>query len=260
MIKLANAGHTGGSLSCVDILNVLYNHTMNVSPANFDSPDRDRYIQSKGHSVEALYAVLADKGFFPQEDLNTLEQYQSPLIGHPNRKVRGIEQNTGALGHGLSISVGVALAGKMDGRSFRTYTLLGDGELAEGSNWEAMMAAAHYQLDNLVIIIDHNTLQITGRTKDVMSLEPLAEKFSSFGACVRSVPGHDLSALIDVFGQVPFKKNKPSVVLAQTRKGHGISFIEDNYLWHHHVPTDEEYQQAMQELDQIEKEWVTING
>jgi transketolase len=173
MIKHANAGHTGGSLSCIDILNVLYNHTMNVSPENFDSPDRDRFIQSKGHSVEALYAVLADKGFYDESELETLEQYQSKFIGHPTRKVRGIEQNTGALGHGLSISVGIALAAKLDGRSYRTYTLLGDGELAEGSNWEALMSAAHYKLDNLVIIIDHNTLQITGRTKDVMSLEPL---------------------------------------------------------------------------------------
>lgn len=260
MIKLANAGHTGGSLSCVDILNVLYNHTLNVSPATFDSPDRDRYIQSKGHSVEALYAVLADQGFFPMEELNTLEQYQSPFIGHPTRKIRGIEQNTGALGHGLSISVGVALAGKMDGRSYRTYTLLGDGELAEGSNWEAMMAAAHYQLDNLVIIIDHNTLQITGRTKDVMSLEPLDEKLRSFGLSVRSVPGNDIAALIDIFDQIPFEKDKTSVVLAHTIKGYGIHFIEDNLSWHHHVPTDEEYQLAMQELDHAEKEWVTTNG
>ena len=260
MIKHANAGHTGGSLSCIDILNVLYNHTMNVSPENFDSPDRDRFIQSKGHSVEALYAVLADKGFYDEGELETLEQYQSKFIGHPTRKVRGIEQNTGALGHGLSISVGIALAAKLDGRSYRTYTLLGDGEMAEGSNWEAMMSAAQYQLENLVIIIDHNSLQITGRTKDVMSLEPLEEKLRSFGLAVRSVPGHDLKALINVFDQAPFEKGKPSAVIANTIKGHGISFIADNVAWHHHVPSDEEYQRAMQELDHAEKELVLVNG
>ena len=260
MIKHANAGHTGGSLSCVDILNVLYNHKMNVTPENFDSPDRDRYIQSKGHSVEALYAVLADKGFFPADDLKTLGQYQSPFIGHPTRKVRGIEQNTGALGHGLAISVGVALAAKLDNRSYTTYTLLGDGELAEGSNWEAMMAAAHYRLDNLVMIIDHNTLQISGRTEEVMSLEPLKEKLLAFGLAVRSVPGHDIAALIDVFDQIPFEKNKPNVVIAETIKGSGISFIEDNLAWHHHVPSDEEFKLAMEELDFAERKLVVFNG
>ena len=159
---MANAGHTGGSLSAVDILNVLYNEVLNVSPENFQDPNRDRYIQSKGHSVEVLYVVLADQGFYAEADLDTLNQFQSHFIGHPTRKVNGVEQNTGALGHGLAIAVGTALAGKKDGRSYRVFTLLGDGELEEGSNWEASMSAAHYGLDNLTVIIDYNKLQITG--------------------------------------------------------------------------------------------------
>src|SRR4030095_14296627 len=160
----ANAGHTGGSLSCIDILNVLYNHVMNVNPENFDSPDRDRYIQSKGHSVEALFVVLADKGIFPEVDLETLCKYNSHYIGHPTKKVKGVEQNTGALGHGLPISVGTALAAKMDKKAYRVFTLLGDGELPEGSNWEAALTAAQYKLDNLCAIIDKNNLQITAAT------------------------------------------------------------------------------------------------
>ena len=155
IIKKANAGHTAGSLSCIDILNVLYNHVMNVSPENFSNPDRDRYIHSKGHSVEALYVVLADKAFYPSEALDTLSQYQSHFVGHPTRKVNGVEQNTGALGHGLSVAVGMALGAKKDGRSYRVYTTLGDGELTEGSVWEASMSAAHYKLDNLVAVVDH---------------------------------------------------------------------------------------------------------
>src|SRR5215210_5678855 len=173
----AHAGHTGGSLSCIDILNVLYNHVMNVSPENFRSPDRDRYIQSKGHSVEALFVVLADKGFFPEADLNTLCKYGSHYIGHPTRKVNGVEQNTGALGHGLPISVGTALSAKMDSKKFRVFTLLGDGELPEGSNWEAALAASHYKLDNLCAIIDNNKLQITGPNEEVMDTHPIDTKF-----------------------------------------------------------------------------------
>src|SRR3990170_2261663 len=191
----AGAGHTGGSLSCVDILNVLYNRVLRVSPETFADPGRDRYIQSKGHSVEALYVVLADRGFFPESELETLCRYRSPLVGHPTRKVPGIEMNTGALGHGLSISVGLALAAKMDAAPYRVFTLLGDGELAEGSNWEAAMAAAHYELDNLTAILDHNTLQITGRTRDVCDSEPVDEKFRAFGWEVRTVDGHDFAEL-----------------------------------------------------------------
>jgi len=194
-ITHAKAGHTGGSLSCIDILNVLYNYVMNVSPQNFNSPDRDRYIQSKGHCVEALFVVLAARGFFPESDLETLCQYKSHYIGHPTRKVKGVEQNTGALGHGLSIAVGTAIAAKMDKKSFSVYTLLGDGELPEGSNWEAALSASHYKLDNLCAIVDKNGLQIAGLTADVMNTDPMDKKFESFGWSVKEVNGNDIEAL-----------------------------------------------------------------
>ncbi len=248
-IKTANAGHTGGDLSCLDILNVLYNQVMNISPVNFDSPDRDRFIHSKGHSVESLYVVLADKGFFPDSELGTICQYQSEYIGHPTRKIPGIEQNTGALGHGLSVAVGLALAAKMDKRIYRVFTLMGDGELTEGSVWEASMSAAHYQLDNLVVIVDRNGLQITGKTEDVMALEPLANKFEAFGYAVRSVDGNDIQSLLDLFSQLPFEAGKPNLILANTIKGKGVSFMEHQVNWHHHVPTDEELIIAIAELD-----------
>lgn len=254
IIKGANAGHTGGSLSCTDILNVLYNQVMNVSPENFSSPDRDRYVHSKGHSVEALYTVLADKGFFDRAELDTLCKAGSHFVGHPTRKVPGIEQNTGALGHGLPVAVGMALAAKKDGRSYRVFTTMGDGELAEGSIWEASMCASHYKLDNLVVIVDRNTLQITGRTEDVMSLDSLEARFTAFGYAVRHVDGNDVAALSDLFAQVPFAAGKPSLVLAHTVKGKGISFIEDKTDWHHHVPTDQELITAIEELERAEAE------
>jgi len=249
-IKLANAGHTGGSLSCIDILNVLYNEVMNVSPENFNSPNRDRYIQSKGHSVEALYVVLSDKGFFPESDLETLCQYKSHYVGHPTRKVNGIEQNTGALGHGLAIASGMALAAKMDNKSYRVFTLLGDGELAEGSNWEAAMMISHYNLDNLIAIVDRNTLQITDRTLNVMSSEPLAAKFQAFGWSVKEVGGHDFEALSNTLNRIPYEKGKPNLIIANTTKGKGISFMEDVLKWHHGVPNDEQYEIAQKELEQ----------
>ncbi len=255
IIKQAGGGHTAGSLSCIDILNVLYNHVLNVTPETFNKPDRDRYIQSKGHSVEALFTVLADRGFISSDDLATLGQYQSHLIGHPTRKVNGIEHNTGALGHGLPIAVGTAIAAKKDGLGFRVFTLLGDGELTEGSNWEASMAAAHYKLDNLVVIVDRNGLQITGRTEDVMALEPLTEKFHAFGYAVRAVDGNNIQALVDLFGQLPFEAGKPNLIMAETVKGKGISFIENAVIWHHHVPSDAEFTRAIAELDRAEMEW-----
>jgi len=260
IIKNANAGHTAGSLSCIDILNVLYNHVMNVSPENFSNPDRDRYIHSKGHSVEALYVVLADKAFYPSEALDTLSQYQSHFVGHPTRKVNGVEQNTGALGHGLSVAVGIALGAKKDGRSYRVYTIMGDGELTEGSVWEASMSAAHYKLDNLVAIVDRNTLQITGRTEDVMALEPLEDKFRSFGYAVRAVDGNDVAELVNVFAQLPFEPGKPNLILAQTVKGKGVSYIEDRAGWHHRVPNDEEFSTAVAELQLAEQEWRKRRG
>ena len=248
-IKRANAGHTGGSLSCVDILNVLYNRILNVSPKNFNDPVRDRYIQSKGHSVEALYVVLADKGFFPESELETLCQYRSHYAGHPTRKVNGIEHNTGALGHGLAFGVGVALSAKKDNADYKVYTLIGDGELVEGSNWESMLSAAHYNLDNLTAIVDRNNLQITGRTEDVCGVEPLEAKFRAFGWSVKIVDGHDITAMTEILNSVPFEINKPSMIIANTIKGKGVSFIENDHTWHHHVPDDRQYQQAQEELE-----------
>lgn len=250
-ITRAGAGHTGGSLSCVDILNVLYNRVLNITPENFLDPNRDRYVQSKGHSVEALYVVLADCGFFPEEELETLCHYNSSFIGHPTRKVPGIEMNTGALGHGLSISAGMAIAGKLDQSPYRVVTLLGDGELAEGSNWEAAMSAAHHKLDNLTAILDHNTLQITGPTREVCSNEPIDEKFASFGWNVQSVDGHDFEELTAALTRPP-EPGKPSFILANTVKGKGVSFMENVVAWHHGVPSDQQFEQAIQELEQAE--------
>jgi transketolase len=260
MIYTARAGHTGGSLSCVDILNVLYNHIMNISPQNFSHINRDHYIHSKGHSVEALYAVLADKGFFPIELLDSVEKYTSDFIGHPTRSVPGVEQNTGALGHGLSVSVGMALAAKKDGRRDRVFTILGDGELTEGSVWEASASAAHYHLDNLVVIIDRNTLQITGRTENVLAMEPLEEKFTAFGYTVRHVDGNNVAQLAALLESLPFEAGKANLVLAHTVKGKGISFMEDQIQWHHRVPTDAEYTAALLELEQAEKALEKIYG
>lgn len=255
IIKRANAGHTGGSLSALDILNVLYNYVLHLSPATLADPDRNRYIQSKGHAVEALYVVLADQGFYAESELDTLNQAGSHFIGHPTRKVPGVEQNTGALGHGLPIAVGTALAAKLDHRSYRVYTLLGDGELEEGSNWEASMSAAHYGLDNLTVIVDYNKLQITGPVESVTGICNLAQKFTAFGYAVREVNGNDVAALMAIFDELPFAPGQPNLILAHTTKGKGVSFIENQVGWHHHVPTAAEFAQAMAELTQAEDEW-----
>lgn len=254
IIKEAGAGHTGGSLSCIDILNVLYNDVLNVSPTTFADPARDRYIHSKGHSVEALYTVLADRGFFPDSDLHTLSRYRSHLVGHPTRKVNGIEHNTGALGHGLSVATGLALAAVKSGHGYRVFVLLGDGELTEGSVWEAAMAAAYYRLENLVIIVDRNGLQITGRTENVMGLEPLAQRFSAFGLEVRTCDGNDITDLRTAFHETPFARGRPSLLLAHTVKGKGVSFMENQVNWHHHVPDDDELRLALWELECTEAE------
>ncbi len=245
----AKAGHTGGSLSCIDILNVLYNNVLKVSPETAKSPDRDRYIQSKGHCVEALFVVLADKGFFPEEDLNTLCKYQSHYIGHPTKKVKGVEQNTGALGHGLPMSVGTAIAAKLDEKDYRVFTLLGDGELPEGSNWEAALTASHYKLDNLCAIIDHNKLQITATTAEVCNTSPIDKKFESFGWAVREIDGNNIAEIQNAFDSLPFEIGKPSLIIAHTIKGKGVSFMENQLKWHHGVPTQEQYIQANEELD-----------
>ena len=252
LIVGAGAGHTGGGLSCMDILNVLYNRVLNVSPQTFGNQNRDRYVQSKGHCVEALYAVLADRGFFPAADLETVCHYQSHYVGHPTRHIPGVEMNTGALGHGLPICIGMALAAKMDGASYRVFTLLGDGELAEGSNWEGGLAAAHYKLDNLTAILDHNTLQITGHTRDVMSNEPLDEKWRAFGWAVKVVNGHDYAALTEALSK-PAEPGKPTFIIANTVKGKGVSFMENVAKWHHGVPSEAELKQALADLDAAEK-------
>lgn len=248
MIYEAGTGHTGGSLSNTDILTVLYYHIMKVDPKNPKWADRDRYVQSKGHAVESYWSILADKGFFPKEELKTFSQFNSRLIGHPNNKVPGVEMNTGSLGHGLPISVGMALAAKMDGKSYKVYTLMGDGEQAEGSVWEGAMAAAQYKLDNLVAIVDRNRLQITGNTEDVMSLEPFGEKWRAFGWNVVEVDGNDIEQLVKVLEQAPRVAGKPTLIVANTIKGKGISFAENVAKWHHHVPTKEQYQLAMDEF------------
>lgn len=246
----AGAGHTGGDLSSIDIMIALYNRVLRVAPATITDPARDRYIQSKGHCVEALYTVLADRGFFPEQALDTICRYQSHFVGHPTRKVPGVEHNTGGLGHGLSVCVGTALALRMDGLTgTRIFTLLGDGELAEGSNWEAAMAAAHYGLDTITAIVDRNTLQITGRTHEVCDIDPLDEKFRAFGWSVLDVDGHDPAALVEVLGAAPVD-GKPRAVIAHTRKGKGVSFMEDVVKWHHGVPSAAELERALAELDE----------
>ena len=243
------AGHTAGSLSCIDILNVLYNKILNINPNNFSNHYRNHYIQSKGHSVEALYAVLCDQNFFSNEDLLSLNKFKSHFIGHPTKKVPGIEHNTGALGHGLSVAVGMAIGLKLDNKNFKVFTLLGDGEISEGSVWEALLSANKYKLDNLVIIIDRNKLQITGKTEDVNPIEPLKEKFLSFGLAVQEVNGNSIKDLISIFKKIPFEDHKPNLIIANTIKGSGITFIENQVVWHHKVPTETEYQDALKELD-----------
>ena len=246
----SGAGHTGGSLSCIDILNVLYNSVMDITPKNFSSFDRDHFIQSKGHSVEALYTVLLDCGFYKEEDLRTLNNFNSHFIGHPTKKVLGIEHNTGALGHGLSVAVGMALGLKMDQKKHQVYTLLGDGELSEGSVWEAVLTASKYELENLTAIIDRNRLQITGSTEEVNPIEPLQDKFLSFGFSVIEVKGNDIASLVEVFKKPKKEKNKPYLIIANTTKGAGISFMENQVSWHHKVPSQSEYDLAIHELNE----------
>ncbi len=253
LIYNSKTGHTGGSLSSADILTVLYYRILNVDPANPKDPGRDRFVLSKGHSVEGYYTILADKGFFPKEELQEFSTFKSRLIGHPSIKVPGVELNTGALGHGLSCSVGMALAAKKDKLDVKVYCLMGDGEQAEGSVWEAAMAGPNFELDNLTAIIDRNHLQISGDTENVMKLDSLAEKWAAFGWDVRNVDGHDIDALIDVF-EGPRKSGKPMLVIAETTKGKGVSYMEDEAKWHHGVPTEEQYSQAMREIDAFLKE------
>lgn len=252
MVYRAKTGHIGGDFSVCDILNVLYNRVMDVTPENFSTVDHDHFILSKGHSVEALYSVLCDRGFFPEKDLETFSQFGSKYIGHPNNKVPGIEMNSGSLGHGLSVGVGMALAGKRQGKAYRVYVVMGDGELAEGSVWEGAMAAGHYQLDNLCAVVDRNRLQISGGTEEVMSQDSQDDRWAAFGWHTLHAKGNDVTDLERAFSQAKAFRGKPTVIIADTVKGCGVSFMENQAGWHHRVPTQEEYEAARKEL--LEKE------
>ncbi|TCL71330.1 transketolase [Rhizobium sp. BK251] len=247
MIDAAGAGHIGGDLSVTDILVTAVFGVLNADPEHADAPGRDRLILSKGHCAAALYSTLALRGYFPVDDLKSFMQPLSALNGHPNRrKVRGVEANTGPLGHGLPIGVGSAVASKLSRKNWQVFVVLGDGELQEGSNWEAAMTAGHRKLDNLVAIVDRNRLQQGARTEDTASLEPLAEKWASFGWSVAQIDGNDTSALLKTFTQP--RDGKPLAVIANTIKGKGVSFIEDRVEWHHKVPSKEQVELALTEL------------
>lgn len=255
IIMAGGGGHIGGDMSIMEILVELYFDQMNISPENQNDPDRDLFVLSKGHSVEAYYSVLAKKGFFPlQEVKDQFSKFDSPYIGHPNNKLPGIEMNSGSLGHGLPVCVGMALAGKRDGRDYRVYTVMGDGELAEGSIWEAAMAAHQYHLDNLCAVIDRNHLQISGNTEDVMGHENLHDRFASFGWHVIDVSdGNDIDALQKAFIEAKNTKNQPTVIIANTIKGKGSPVMENKASWHHHVPSQEEYATIMADLKKREE-------
>lgn len=251
MIVAGKGGHIGGDMSVMDILVALYFKEMNIGPENQDDGNRDRFVMSKGHSVEAYYAVLARKGFFPMDEvISQFSKFGTPYIGHPNNKLPGIEMNSGSLGHGLPVCVGMALAGKMDGKDYRVYTVMGDGELAEGSVWEGAMAAGHYKLDNLCAVVDRNRLQISGGTEEVMSHDSLEERWYSFGWNVISVDGNDIGQLVHAFEIAKGYKGKPTVVIANTVKGCGSAVMENKASWHHKVPTQEETEQIMKDLEE----------
>lgn len=249
MIYKAKTGHIGGDFSVMDVLVTLYFKQMNISPENQDDENRDRFVLSKGHSVEAYYSVLAAKGFFPIEEvIQQFSTFESKYIGHPNNKLPGIEMNSGSLGHGLPVCVGMALAGKMNQKDYRVYTVMGDGELAEGSVWEGAMAAGHYKLDNLCAVVDRNRLQISGGTEEVLAHDDLDARFASFGWHVVHADGNNIDALNVAFEEAKTVKGKPTVVIADTTKGCGVSFMENQAAWHHKVPTVEEYEKATVEL------------
>lgn len=255
MIMAGKAGHIGGDMSVMETLVAVYFHAMNIAPENRNDPDRDLFVMSKGHCVEALYAVLAEKGFFPIEQaIREYSQFGSPFIGHPNNKLPGVEMNSGSLGHGLPVAVGMALAQKMDNRSSRTYVVMGDGELAEGSVWEGAMSATQYKLDNLCAIIDRNRLQISGNTEEVMHQDSIEERFRAFGWNVQSVDGNDISQMIQALDSAESVKGAPTVIVANTIKGKGAPVMENKAGWHHHVPTQEEYAQILADLQAREKE------
>ncbi|SHK60501.1 transketolase subunit A [Clostridium cavendishii DSM 21758] len=249
MLTESASGHPGGSLSAADILTVLYFHEMNVDPKNPHNPDRDRFVLSKGHAAPVLYSALARKGFIPVEDLKTLRKLGSNLQGHPNMNdVPGIDMSTGSLGQGVSAAVGMALAGKLDKKSYRVYSVLGDGELEEGQVWEAAMAAAHYKLDNLTLFVDFNGLQIDGDITKVMNPSPIDEKYKAFGFHVITIDGHDIEAIIKAIEEAKNTKGKPTCILCNTIKGKGVSFMENQASWHGTAPSKEQCEAAIKEI------------
>jgi transketolase len=255
LMKAGRMGHIGGALSAVDILTALYFKVMRVDPQNPNWQQRDRFILSAGHKCLALYAALAEKGFFNPAVLDTYGGLCSRLGGHPDMyKVPGVETNTGALGHGLAIAGGMAMGLKMDSLDARVYVIMGDGELAEGSNWEAAAAASHHRLDNLLVFVDRNHLQISGPTVEVMNYEPLDKRWQAFGWCVREIDGHDLKQIVANATDLPFEKGKPSVIIADTVKSTGLSFAENRAEYHYWKATDQDLEIAEKELDEIEEE------
>ncbi len=246
IIMAGGGGHIGGDMSLMDVLISLYFREMNISVENQDDPNRDRFVLSKGHSMEAYYAVLCAKGFLNLEDVKkNFSRFGSRYIGHPNNKLPGIEMNSGSLGHGLPVCVGMALAGKMDKKDYRVYTVMGDGELAEGSVWEAAMSASQYGLDNLCAVVDRNRLQISGCTEDVMHQDSQKERWAAFGWNVITVDGHDYEAIAKAFAAARECKGKPTVLIAETTKGYGSAVMENKAGWHHHTPSQEEYTQIL---------------
>lgn len=249
LIHKAGCGHIGGDMSEIEALVALYYKHLNCSPENAADPDRDRFVLSKGHSVETLYCILADRGYFDKAELmETYSAYGSRFIGHPNNKIPGIEMNSGSLGHGLSVAVGMAKAGKMDGRDYHVYAVLGDGELAEGSVWEGVMAGGHFKLDNLTALVDRNRLQISGSTEDVMAQDSQEARWAAFGWNVVSIPGNDMAAVDSALTLAKETKGKPTVIILNTTKGCGVSFMEDLAVWHHKVMDDAQYETAMAEI------------
>ena len=252
MVYDCASGHLGGSFSAMDALAVLYFDVMNVDPQNPANPDRDRFVLSKGHCTPALYPILAQRGFFPQEDLKLFRSIDGHLSGHAEMNhVKGVDMSTGSLGQGISAAVGMALAGKMDKKDYRVYSILGDGEIEEGQVWEAFMAAAKYNLDNLCAVIDVNGLQIDGKTADVMPTSPLDKKYEAFGWNVIHADGHDFESILSAFEAAKACKGKPTMILAKTVKGKGVSFMEDNAGWHGKAPNAEQYEQAKAELEAV---------
>lgn len=250
MLEKSGSGHPGGSLSAVEILTALYFEKMNIDPKNPKWEERDRFVLSKGHAAPVLYAALANKGYFPKEELDKLRKIDNMLQGHPDMKsTPGVDMTTGSLGQGIAAANGMALAGKLDGKDYKVYVLLGDGEAQEGLVWEAAMLSSHYKLDNMVVFLDYNGLQIDGTNEEVMRIDPIGDKFKSFGWHVVEIDGHSFEEIFNALDEVEKVKDKPSIIIAQTVKGKGVSFMENQVGWHGNAPSKEEAIKAIEELE-----------